>query len=66
MTSVTQGVTVIPQGNHTQLLLVPLVNTSNPKARSSRNAKGFGSSGPATFWIAHMKERPRLELIIEK
>ena len=34
-------------------------------ARSSRGAKGFGSSGTAAFWVAHMKERPQLELIID-
>ena len=43
MTSVTQGATVIPQGDFiAQLVLVPLVNTSNPVARSNQGAKGFG------------------------
>ena len=66
MTSVTQGVTVIPQGDRiAQLDLALLDNTSNPVARSSWGAKGFGSSGTAAFWVAHMKERPQLELIID-
>ena len=43
MTSVTQGVTVIPQGDRiAQLDLALLDNTSNPVARSSQGAKGFG------------------------
>ena len=51
MTSVTQGVTVILQGDRiAQLVLVPLVNTSKPVARSSRGAEGFWSSGTAAFF----------------
>ena len=66
MTLVTQGVTVIPQGDCiAQLVLVPLVNTPNPMAWFSQGAKGFGSSGTAVFWVAHMKERSQLELIID-
>ena len=67
MTLVTQGVTVIPQGDHiAQLVLVPLVNTSNPAASSSRGTKGFGSSSTAAFWVTNIKERSQLELIIDK
>ena len=63
MTSVQQGVVVIPQGERTaQLVLVPDKVTNNKRARGNQ---GFGSPGTAAFWVAQLNEQPQLRITIE-
>lgn len=63
MTSVQQGVVVIPQGEPiAQLVLIPNEVTNNERARGNQ---GFGSPGTAAFWVAQLNEQPQLKITIE-
>ena len=55
MTSVQQGVVVIPQGEQiAQLVLISYKVNNNKRARGNQ---GFGSPGMAAFWVAQLNER---------
>ena len=63
MTSVQQGVVVIPQGEWiAQLVLIPNKVTNNKQVYGNQ---GFGSPGTAAFWIAQFNEWPQLRITIE-
>lgn len=66
MTSVGSGVVAIPAGEGiAQLLLLPTPPCEARKIKEKRGNQGFGSTGPAAFWVATMENRPQLTLKIE-
>lgn len=66
MTSVGSGVVAIPAGERiAQLLLLPTAPCEARKIKEKRGNQGFGSTGPAAFWVATMENRPQLTLKIE-
>lgn len=66
MTSVMNGIVAIPQGERiAQLILLPTIPLETGALRAQRREGGFGSSGPAVFWMAVMTDHPQLTLRIE-
>ncbi|KAL6058772.1 hypothetical protein STEG23_008626, partial [Scotinomys teguina] len=67
LTSAQNGVIVIPEGERlAQMILIPIIPTSNPPLKGHRGTKGFGSTrSPEDFWVTDMQERPKLTLNID-
>ncbi|KAL6073610.1 hypothetical protein STEG23_027911, partial [Scotinomys teguina] len=67
LTSAQNGVIIIPEGEHlAQMILIPIIPTSNPPLKGHRGTKGFGSTrSPEGFWVTDMQERLKLTLNID-
>lgn len=66
MTSEGSWVVAIPAGEWiAQLLLLPTAPYEARKIKEKRGNQGFGSTGPAAFWVATMENHPQLTLKIE-